>query len=167
MPFTVVPDFVSRMATLYKVGKSHITSSTLRTVFGIPSILIVYYVAKLAFRLLSSPLRRLQGPTGGRLFSGNMLQITGGKSYETLRRWYQQYGPVFAIRAFLGVGTIQFATCLSVILTYLIGNTSGGRLGVSMCDYRPRCNRICARKSPEVLQARSCALVSFSPSGTR
>jgi len=106
MPFTAVPDLVSRMAALYEIGFAHIANNILLTVVGIPLLLLVYYAAKLAFKLLSSPLRGLQGPTGGRFFSGHMLQMTGGKSYETFLRWRQEYGPVFAMRAVLGVGTI-------------------------------------------------------------
>jgi len=121
--FTVVLDLVSRMATLYEIDISRIANNILRIVVGIPLLLLVYYTAKPAFKLLSSPLRRLQGPTGARLFSGHMLLMTGGKCYGSLRRWRQEYGPVFAMRAFLGVGTIlTIDVPLSHIDIYPIGN---------------------------------------------
>jgi hypothetical protein len=91
------------MFKIHEIGLYNPVTNIFVAIIGLPLILLVYYVVKLVVESLSSPLRDLQGPSGGHLLSGHMLKMTGGQSYETLVRWHEQYGHVFAMRAVLGV----------------------------------------------------------------
>jgi hypothetical protein len=90
------------MFKIHEIGVYHATK-ILVAVIGLPLVFLVCYIAKLVVASLSSPLRGLQGPSGGRLLSGHMFKMTGGQCYDTLVGWREQYGHVFAIRAALGV----------------------------------------------------------------
>lgn len=102
-PSWVGPDLSRRMEGLLK----HTAPSVLALTVGIPLGLVIFYVAKVAIGARSSPLMTLQCPPGGRFLTGHMLKLTGGQSYETLLRWREEYGALFAIKAVLGVSFIS------------------------------------------------------------
>jgi hypothetical protein len=91
------------MFKIHEIVFYHAITNILLAVIGLPLVFLVYYVVKLVVASLSSPLRDLQGPPGGRFLSGHMFKMTGGQCYDTLVGWRKQYGHVFAIRAALGV----------------------------------------------------------------
>jgi hypothetical protein len=91
------------MLKIHEIGFHNAITNIFVAVVGLPLVFLTYYVVKLVVTSLSSPLRDLRGPPGGRLLSGHMFKMTGGQSYETLVGWREQYGHVFAIRAALGV----------------------------------------------------------------
>lgn len=61
-----------------------------------------------------SPLRFINGPPGTSLVFGSMKQLMDGRGYEGLRKWKEQYGHVFVIRAAFGV-SLPFVSLLPLL----------------------------------------------------
>ena len=91
------------MSKIHEIWFYNAVTNIFIAFIGLPLVFLIYYVVKLVVASLSSPLRDLQGPPGGRLLTGHILKMTGGQSYETLVRWQEQYGHVFSMKAVLGV----------------------------------------------------------------
>lgn len=99
----VAPDLFDNMSKLREIVLSTAARNLTVGVIGIPLLLVAYYTSKLVVESLLSPLRKLQGPPGGRFLSGHMLKMSGGECYETLVLWREKYGHVFSMRTILGV----------------------------------------------------------------
>ncbi|KAL0577375.1 hypothetical protein V5O48_004627 [Marasmius crinis-equi] len=60
------------------------------------------YIARHLYRVFTSPLRRIPGPSNPSLLFGNTKELAAAGSSAKLEQWVEEYGPVIKYKDFLG-----------------------------------------------------------------
>ena len=72
-------------------------------VIGAPVLVLGYRAVVYLSSPLFSPIRKLNGPPSPGYLLGHFKNLVNGNAYTSLKRYNEQYGNVYAIKAILGV----------------------------------------------------------------
>ncbi|KAJ7087052.1 cytochrome P450 [Mycena crocata] len=77
------------------------------SVFGTSSAYVLYWIARVVYRNLTSPLRYLPGPKSAHWLLGNMKEFADDNGAGLEERWVQEYGHTFKVHLLLVSGVAK------------------------------------------------------------